>query len=197
MGETKNNNPKVSKPANHPIVSKTVSSISSAKSCDIVTPSSMSQRELARSLSDCTTYTTCGNNLNGSTFSSDVLPEDKHETPKNKETNCTLSKRSKKKPELHRPVVMKKEREEPREPVIVTEEISVPWDARKLRVQRQKSKNKTDSAETGRNRKKTKSKKDTTSTGHCCLQKEDSNGSSNTDDQEPLDVKNNGFTMIE
>merc|ERR1712096_535118 len=114
------------------------------------------------------------------------------------ETNCTLSKRSKKKPEVHRPVVMKKEREEPREPVIVTEEISVPWDARKLRVQRQKSKNKTDgNIENGRSRKKTKSKKDTTATGHCCLQKEDSNGSSNTDDQEPLDVKNNGFTMIE
>jgi len=128
--------------------------------------------------------------------SSTVVPEERIEQKLVKEPADTPPKRtSRRRTHDHmRNTTRVRQYEEPREPVIVTEEIRDPWERdlmEKVRSQRLK----TSGGDELRNRRKSKSVKKEEA-NHRSLQKENSNGSSNND-EERIEEKPVGFTTVE
>ena len=90
IADNNKTNQKTSKTVSSHNVSKGfVSSLISTKPCETVTASS--QRELGRTLSDCTPYVTYSNNINGVTSTTGIVLDEKPEL-KSKESNGSLPK---------------------------------------------------------------------------------------------------------
>ena len=141
-----------------------------------------SSKERKSSLSDCST-SSVPSRKNSETNSS--VHDEKPDTKNGLKEPNTPPKRNKRKQESHRPNGRYTMYQEPTEPKIVTEEISDPWEKRKLKELEDEKKN----------RKKSKPTKKEATAHHAALHKENSNGSSVEDDHQ--DEKPHGFTTVE
>ena len=132
-----------------------------------------------------------------------MIPEEKPEPKSAKDPADTPRSRTKNTKRSYEPIrnTSKYERfEEPRETVIITEEIRDPWDREqieKVRIERQKQKNKYENIEEGEKQKTRKKSKVHKKEQHRTLQKENSNGSSNAEDDQRIDEKPIGFTTVQ
>lgn len=167
--------------------------------------SSSSLRDRGRSSSDSSSASSRKNSNTVQPSHHSFIPEEKPEPKSTVKEHEAQTKRSKRKPhDASRKPQRVTTYEEPQEPVIepVTEVLCDPYDRsqmeklRQERIQKQKSKFEyNDDSEKQKSRKKSKTSQKSKEQ-HRVLQKENSCGSSNAEDDERVDEKPPGFTTV-